>query len=171
MVDCKFRNQCYPINSPWLCIITWTQKYVAKKIKILQLTQNMMWSSLIKIYGYAQWILNTGMSLNLENRQRLPIFDGCSRNIVFFVALPGAQLRFEWSLHVYNFFHFAKCEEVFKKMDDKNYLFLAFLHQFCETYSTEQLETSQYSVEHFFGSDQYKRLQNIRGDCLPRPNN
>ena len=51
------------------------------------------------------------------------------------------------------------------------YLFLVFLHQFCETYSTEQLETLQYGVEHFFGSDQYKCLQNIRVDCLPRPDN
>ena len=95
------------------------------------------------------------MSLDLENRQRLPIFDDCSPYIVFFVALPGAQLRFEWSLHVYNSLHFAKSEAIFIKLDDKKkrvvesfgvnlphyYLFLVFLHRFCETYSTEQLET------------------------------
>ena len=86
-------------------------------------------------------------------------------------CLPCGSARcptcFEWSLHIYNF-HFAKSEEISKKLDDKKkrvlesfganlpyyYLFLAFLHQFCETYSTKQLETSQYDVEDFFGGDQ-----------------
>ena len=59
------------------------------------------------------------MSLDLENRQRLAIFDGCSPNIVFFVALPDVQRRFERSLHVYDFLHFAKSEEISRKLDDK----------------------------------------------------
>ena len=37
-------------------------------------------------------ISNTVISLDLENCQQLSIFDGCSPDIVFFVALPGAQL-------------------------------------------------------------------------------
>ena len=59
------------------------------------------------------------MSLDLENHQRLLIFDDCSPNIVFFVVLLGVQLRFELSLHVQNSLHFAKFEEISKKLDDK----------------------------------------------------
>ena len=112
-------------------------------------------------------ISNTVMSLDLENRQQLPIFDGCSPNIVFLVALPGAQLVLN-DLYTYIIFFIAKSEEISKKLDDRKkrvlesfganlpyyYLFLVFLHQFCETYSTKQLETSQYDIEHFFGGNQ-----------------
>ena len=83
------------------------------------------------------------------------------------------------------FFILQNLKKVPKKMDEKKkrvlesfganlphyYLFVVVLHQSCETYSTEQLETSQYGVEHFFGGDQYKCLQNTRVDCLPHPDN
>ena len=112
-------------------------------------------------------ISNTVMSLDLENRQQLPIFDGCSPNIVFLVALPGAQLVLN-DLYTYIIFILQNLKKSPKNwMTRRNvvlesfganlpyyYLFLVFLHQFCETYSTKQLETSQYDVEDFFGGDQ-----------------
>ena len=128
-------------------------------------------------------ISNTIMSLDLENRQQLPIFDGCSPNIVFLVALPGAQLVSN-DLYTYIIFILQNLKKFPKNwMTRRNACMKASVPTFHTIICSWYFFIS--SVKHIPQNNWKHRstawsissvvtkisVFNIQVDCLPRPDN